>query len=726
MKDKKWIITEYDENAVFELSKALSLSPLCTRLLIKRGYSDVEKAKAFLSKDISGFHSPFLMKDMEKSTKIIKHAICNNYKTLVWGDYDVDGVTASTILYKYFYSLGLDVDYYIPRRLDEGYGLNTDAIERFAKDGGKLLVTVDCGITADEEIRYAHSLGLTVIVTDHHECREVLPDADAVVNPKRHDCSYPFKELAGVGVAFKLICACEMVLKSLSHVDALKIVLDRFSDLTSIGTIADVMPIADENRLIVNKGLIDISNTDNVGLSALIDDAGVYSKSYKKRKISSTTIGFVLAPKINAAGRMGTSRSAVDLFLTDSREKAAELADELTRINKDRQQLENEILNEALVKIENEFDFEHDKVIILSDNDWHHGVIGIVASRITEKYNLPAILVSFKNEGHEMTENLGKGSGRSIRGFNIVEALNKCSDVLLKFGGHELAAGLSVDRENFDEFKRRMNVYANEAFSKIDNVKSIDIDCRIDASEISIETALEIFELEPFGLSNPVPIFCAENMLIVSVVPIGENKHTKITLKKDGRCFTALFFGRPASTLPYMEGDVIDAVFNIDVNTFKNQQTVQMIIRDLRLNREQYARIEAGYTRYNQISLNPSLPIKRTEVPTRDDFKAVYTLLRTIASDSANSDFEVNIPYLSRIAKKRFGVDVSPLKAFIVFDVFSEAGLFTSKPVHTDEYVRVINLESFVNGSNMKTELSQTRIMKQLISRIKTKGEYLG
>jgi len=718
MNNKKWIVRNYDFEQVARLSEALALSPLCTKLLIRRGYTDVVRAKNFLSKEITGFHSPFLMKDMEKATAIVKDSLQKKDKTLIWGDYDVDGVTASTILYKYFKALGFDVDYYIPRRLDEGYGLNTDAIAEFAKNGGKLLITVDCGITADEEISFAKELGIKVIVTDHHECRKTLPEADAVVNPKRHDCNYPFKELAGVGVAFKFICACEMVLKSLSHHEALELALKNYADFTSIGTIADVMPIADENRLIVNLGLFDISNTSNVGLSALIDDAGIYSKSYKKRKISSTTIGFVLAPKINAAGRMGTSRSAVDLFLTDSREKAAELAGELSRINKERQTLENVILNQAIEKIESEFDFDNDKVIILSDNDWHHGVIGIVASRITEKYNLPAILVSFKNEGHEITENLGKGSGRSIRGFNIVEALNKCSDILLKFGGHELAAGLSVDRKNFDEFKRRMNSYANEAFLNIDGAKSIEIDCKVSPDEITVETANEISKLEPFGLSNPVPIFYAENMIISSIVSIGENKHTKITLKKDGKYFVALFFGRPAKTLPYTDGDIVDVVFNIDINNFKNQQTVQMIIRDIRLSQDQLKRIEAGYTRYNQISINTSLSVKSTEIPTREDFKAIYTLLRTICAESSGQEFDANISYIVRLAKKRFGIDISFFKALVIFDVFCESGIFISRQSHTDEYTRVINKESFIDGSNRKTDLTNTRIMQQLISRI--------
>lgn len=718
MNDKKWIIGEYNDEVVDNLSSALSVSPICARLLIRRGYCSTDAAKVFLNKDICGFHSPFLMKDLEKSVKIIEKARSSRQKTVIWGDYDVDGVTSVTILYKYLKSIGVDVEYYIPRRLDEGYGLNTTAIDDFYNKGFSLLITVDCGITADSEIDYAKKLGFNVIVTDHHECRSTLPPADAIINPKRPDCIYPFKELAGVGVAFKLICGCKMMIEQLTHAQALQSALKLYSDLTSIGTIADVMPVKDENRLIVDRGLYEISNTSNPGLQALIDDAGIYSKSYKKKKISSTTIGFVLAPKINAAGRMGTSRSAVDLFLTNSREYAAQLTSELSQINRERQILENEILNQAIEKIENEFDFENEKIIILSDDTWHHGVIGIVASRITEKYNLPTILISFKNEGHEMSDNLGKGSGRSIKGFNIIDALGNCTSLLVKYGGHELAAGLTVDRKCFKQFKNRMNELVKKAFTQNDAESTIEVDCRVSADEISIDTVNEISKLEPFGLCNAVPIFYSENMTVESLISIGENKHTKLILKKDGKTFVALFFGKPMASLGIVEGDVIDVLFNMDVNNFKNQQTVQMILRDIRLNSELDKRIKSSYARYNQISINTSLPVRHYEVPTRDDFRAIYTLLKNAATSTSSKEFEINIPACTRLIKKRYGVDVSVCKVLIIFDVFEEAGLVDSRLSHTDMYVRYINTDSILNSPDKKIELTLTSIMQNLISRI--------
>ncbi len=718
MISKKWIVEEYDNSQVKELSYKLSLSPLTTKLLIKRGYEDVESAENFLKKDISGFNSPFLMRDMEKAVNIIKKAVEKDEKVLIWGDYDVDGVTSSTILLKYLLSLNTKAEYYIPRRLDEGYGLNRETLLEFSQRGGNLLITVDCGITADEEIAYAKELGLKVIVTDHHECRDTLPPADAIINPKRHDCTYPFKELAGVGVAFKLICACEMILKSKSHLDSLKSTLDNFADLTAIGTIADVMPITSENRLIVNKGLYEIAHTKNVGLNALIDDAGIYSKSYKKKKISATTIGFVLAPKINAAGRMSTSRSAVELFMTDSLETAANLASELTQINKDRQVLENRILEEAIEKIEKTHDFEKEKIIILSDDNWHHGVIGIVASRITEKYNLPAILISFKNEGHENLENLGKGSGRSIKSLNIVETLGKCSHLLLKYGGHELAAGLSIDRENFEEFKKEMNKHALLAFENFDFSKSLEIDCEVSSDEISIDSVNEIAMLEPFGLSNPVPLFTTKNMIIASMVSIGDNKHTKITLKKNGKYFIALYFGRPANSLPYVEGDVVDVVFNMDINTFRNQQTVQLIARDLRLSKPMSDKVNLEYNRYLQI-VSSNVSVFEHEAPTREDFRAIYSLLKSEFSDIPEAEIDVNIPFCSRLAHKKYGVDISVCKTLLIFDVFKEAEIIKAKSNQKGLDITLLT-NTFTTSSDTKTELGATLVMKNILSRLKT------
>ncbi len=718
MKKNRWIINEYSPNDVNTLSRKLSVSQLCAKLLINRGFSEIDEAEKFLKKDITGFHSPFLMKDMEKAVKIIGNAIDENKKTLIWGDYDVDGVTSTTILLKYLKSQGLNADYYIPRRLDEGYGLNNRAITEFAQNGGQLLITVDCGITADEEIIYAKSLGMTVIVTDHHECRDALPSADAVINPKRRDCDYPFKELAGVGVAFKLICACEMGIKRLTHFEALKNIMPLFSDFTAIGTIADVMPISDENRLIVNYGLDEISRTKNIGLQTLIDDAGIFSKSYKRKKASSTTIGFIIAPKINAAGRMSTSRDAVDLFMTESREEAARLAQKLNNINKLRQVSENEILQQSIKKIEEEIDFDKDKIIIISDNNWHHGVIGIAASRITEKYNLPSLLISFKNEGHEISENLGKGSGRSIKGFNLVEALSKCSDLLIKYGGHELAAGMSVDRCNFDEFKSRMNNYAKQAFNGIKNERQIEIDCEIQTDEMSVSAINEISLLEPFGVSNPVPIFCAKNMVISSLSSICDNKHTKLILKKNGKSFTAMFFGRAMSTLALIEGDCVDVVFNMDINNYANQQNVQLIVRDICLSEGYMETIKNELKKYKNVISNNTKNIDTSMIPTRDDFKAIYSLLIFLNKRENSTDFEVNIPYLSRLSKKMYGVDVSILKTLLIFDIFNDADILSVKKSKNDEASIIINANTMTVTGEKKAELTLTKTMQSLISRL--------
>ncbi len=715
MSDLKWIVGKYDEQKVQNISKSLGVLPLTAKLILRRGFESASEALKFIKKDISGFHSPFLMKDMEKAVEIIKDVKNRGGKVLIWGDYDVDGVTSTTVLLKYLKSHGIDAEYYIPRRLDEGYGLNNSAIENFAKRGGKLLITVDCGITADSEIAFAKSLGLLVVVTDHHECREKLPPADAVVNPKRHDCTYPFKELAGVGVAFKLVCACETVFTSLPHMHVLKNLLKDYSDLTAIGTIADVMPITDENRLIVSSGLDEISHTSNAGLTALIDESGIYAKSYKKKKISSTTIGFILAPKINAAGRISTSEIAVELFLTESREEAARLAHQLSCINKERQTFENEILIQAVERIEKDHDFQNEKIIILSDDNWHHGVIGIVASRITEKYNLPAILVSFKNEGHENSDELGKGSGRSIRGLNIVESLAKCSDILIKYGGHELAAGLSVSRENFDAFKKRMNEYAVSAFSKCSLDKNLEIDCSIDTSEITIESVDEISKLEPFGLSNPAPLFCCNSMHVVSMTSIGENKHTKMLLKKDGKTFVALLFGRQTSELPFLEHDNVDIAFNMDVNNFKSQQTVQLIVRDIKLSKPLCNNIQKEYEKYLELK-NGCGKLTEAQIPDRDHFRAVYTMLKKHFFDCSASVREIDICHLIRLIKLKFDFEISLSKALLVFDVFEECGIIKNQHCNTP-LTRHILTDSLQSSSGEKFDLVNTKIMQNLYSR---------
>ncbi len=716
MKEKEWIIGSYDDKQVLSLSRDLGISNILAKLLINRNYCNSEAASKFLSKAVNNFYSPFLMKDVEIGANLLLDSIDKNHKILIWGDYDVDGVTSVTVLSKYIKSIGGICEYYIPKRDDDGYGLNSRVLNEYIKNGIKLIITVDSGITAINEIQSAIDMGVNVIVTDHHECRSTLPSANAVINPKRNDCEYPFKELAGVGVVFKFICGVEILYSKCSHIEALTKLLDEYAEFVAIGTIADVMPIRDENRLIVSKGLSAIEHTSNKGLSALLEESEII-KSDKRKKISSTTVGFVLAPKINAAGRMKTSKIAVELFMTESREEAAKLAVQLTEINKERQNMESQTLHSALEKVSTQCDLSNDKILVLSDDEWHHGIIGIVSSRITERYNLPSVLISFKNEIKDSDPEIGKGSARSIKGMNLVKSLEHCSDLLHKFGGHELAAGLSISRSKLQEFKTRINEYAKKAFENVSLTKALEIDCEIEPQEMSIKLTSELSRLEPFGLSNLVPVFAIKDMQISSIIPIGEGKHTKLILEKNGCKNIALLFGTPTYTFNYLEGDKIDVAFNLDVNTFKNQQNVQMIVRDIQPSKFQRDIISQHLNAYHNL-LNNELHLARSQdIPTRTDFAQIYTVLKELlCSASANAEYyEVYLPYLLKLVTKKYSVQIPLYKAMIILDVLAETGLIKTTTV-TDPLYRNL-LTTYTPSHDTKVVLENAPTLKKLFSK---------
>ncbi len=714
MKYKEWKIPTYNDNEVTRLSKELGVSRVLSKLLIGRRITSKEKADAFLKKDFSAFHSPFLMKDVELGAKIIIDAIEKNEKILIWGDYDVDGVTSVTVLLKYIRSIGGNCDYYIPKRSDDGYGLNSRVFSEYAKAGFKLLITVDSGITALSEVALAKELGMRVIITDHHECKEELPRADAVINPKRPDCHYPFEELAGVGVVFKVICAVEMLYSGVNSFDAAKKLTTCYSDFVATGTIADVMPIAEENRVIVNCGLKLLENTKNKGLAALIHEAGIDTSNGKSKKITSTTVGFVLAPRINAAGRMDTSKIAVDLFMTDSYEEAASLASTLTKINKERQLIENDILNSALEKINSQCDLQKDKVIILDDEEWHHGIIGIVSSRITEKYNLPSILISFRNDADPDNHDIGKGSARSVKGMNLVDALTDSSPLLQKFGGHELAAGLSVKRDNLPEFKKRMNDFAKKTLDPSLTARKVEIDCEVSSTEVSLELAGELSYLEPFGLCNPVPLFCMTDIKITQIFAIGNGKHTKITLEKDGISHTALLFGTPTASFQMSEGDLIDVAFNLDINYFRSQPSVQLIVRDVRPAKRENDVLKQHLYKTELMLYSPEYPIKLGDIPTRNDFAEIYSGLRGyLQSFSEQKTVEVYLPYLTKLCNKKFSSSLPLFKTLIIFKVLSEEGIISID--NADDLCKNVK----ITATSKKINLEDTKIIKNLYSKVR-------
>jgi len=633
--NKKWNIKQsyLDKSSLLSLTiqaiaRKLNLSPVTAVLLYNRGLQDVESAVKFLTKETEFFHDSYQMKDMDKAVERIITAINNKENIVIYGDYDVDGVTSVSTLYLYLKDKGANVDYYIPNRNGEGYGINITAIDNLAKNKVDLIVTVDTGITAYDEVEYIKSLGIDIVITDHHECYSDIPKASAIVNPKRTDCEYPFKDLAGVGVVFKVLCALEKefnVRNGEPDKNYINSICSKYADIIAIGTVADVMPLVDENRLIVSLGLKMMENSTRPGFLALLQQSGVLpdpqNKTVKKKKISSSLIGYVLAPRINAAGRISNASRAVELFLTDSEFEANKIAAELCETNRERQNEENAIIEEAYRKIEEEHDFKNDLVIVLAQDNWHHGIIGIVSSRITEHYNLPSILISYEND-------IGKGSGRSIKGMNLVNALMSCNDCLLKYGGHELAAGLSIERNKLDSFKTKINEYARAHLNDEDLITSISIDCELAASDVTLELANQLYWLEPYGISNPVPIFVMKDTKVVEIIPIGNNRHTKLNLMKDGKYFTAVYFGTIADDLDFVSGDFIDVVFNLDINDFQNVQSVQLIVKDIDHNEAYYKSLNQQKLLYDEIKNGRRVAKEEDFIPTREDFVNVYQYLK--------------------------------------------------------------------------------------------------
>lgn len=558
--NKKWECYNNNNEEVEKIANEFNVSKLLATILSNKKISKKEDIEKFLSPTRNDFHDPFLMPDMKIAVDRIIKAIEIKEKIMIYGDYDVDGITSITVLKQFLEDRGIVVDTYIPNRLDEGYGLNKKAIEEIAKQKYTLMITVDCGISGIEEVEYANSLGIEIIITDHHEQAEIIPNALAVVDAKRKDNKYPFNQLAGVGVVFKLIQAIGIFL-GLEEKEYLK-----YLDLVCVGTISDIVPLVDENRVIAKLGLKLVEVTKNLGLKTLLDTVG-----YKK--IDSTTISFGVAPRINACGRMGYQEEALNLFLTKNLEEAKEISNKLNEYNKERQNKEKRIFAEAIEKIEKG---EKDKsCIILGNENWHHGVIGIVASKVTDMYFKPSILICFEEQGD------GKGSGRSIPGFDLHDALTKCDKYIEKFGGHSMAIGITVKRENFEDFKKQFEEYAKN--SNIDKIiPIIYIDEEITLKDINLKAVQELQLLEPFGEGNKMPLFLYKNLKIDSIRALSEGKHLKLTLKDDNMVIDAIGFNMGEYTNDYLIGDRIDVVGNLEINSFNGIDKVQINLKDIR------------------------------------------------------------------------------------------------------------------------------------------------
>ncbi len=724
-KEKNWILKSVDNaenNArIDEIAMDLGINPIIAKLLFNRGYTDTLSAKAFMYMERETLPNPFEMRDVDKGIVRIERAIKDGEKIVVYGDYDVDGVTSVCTLYLYLKSVGADVDYYIPNRAGEGYGVSLAAIESLRSQGVSLIITVDTGITAIDEVAKAKEMGVDFIITDHHECREDLPLADAVINPHRLDCPYPFKELAGVGVVFKLICAYEERICEKSRRSATEKIFSEYADLVAIGTIADVMPIKNENRIIVKYGLSMIENTQRIGLMALIEasanknESQRFDRKKKKTKITSSYIGYTLAPRINAAGRIKTASMAVELFLETNKEKALKVAEELCRTNKERQAEENKIMQAAYEQIDN-YDIESNPVIVLNSDDWHHGVIGIVSSRITEKYCRPSILVSFEgnNTGAPSSYDVGKGSGRSIKGMNLVDALYYCNDHLVKFGGHELAAGLSVARGELENFRRLINEYARQNLSDADMIPNIEADCLIDFDDVTLSLAKGFRLLEPYGVGNPVPVFIMRGVSVNEISGISENKHTKITLGNGKHTLSAMYFSNSPDSLGLYVGDKVDVLFNIDINEWGGRESVQMIIRDIKHAETQRRLFEDEKARFDEIKSGAAFSQDEDIMPNRDDFAAVYKLLLMSVRSGVNSMTHRDITSKFNGADGSRRIGYAKLKIIIM--VFKELNLVKIEEPEDEVY------KFDIHYSNTKTELDKSTLLRRLRSQMARNG----
>ena len=557
--NKKWECYAVDENKVNELVNKFGISGILARILVNKNITQKDEIDLFMNPTRKDFHNPFLMPDMEIIVDRVLQAIEQKEKIMIYGDYDADGITSITVLKSFLEERGLEVASYIPNRLDEGYGLNKTALKKIYDDGYRLIITVDCGISGIEEVDYANSLGMEVLITDHHEPAETLPKAVAVVDAKRKDNKYPFNQLAGVGVVFKLIQAISIKL-DLEEKEYLK-----YLDIVCIGTISDIVPLIDENRVIAKLGLKLIAQTKNIGLKALLEVIGF-------KNIDSTTISFGVAPRINACGRMGDEQVALDLFLEKDYDKAKELAIKLNEYNIERQTIEKSIFDEATEKIEKN---EKDKAcIIVGSEGWHHGIIGIVASKVTEMYFKPSILICF--EGND-----GKGSGRSIPGFDLHDALMECSDYLEKFGGHSMAVGVTVSRDKFELFKNKFEEYAkSHDIDKI--IPVINIDSELSLKDIDIDSVKSLQKLEPYGEANKMPVFMIRKLKINSIRALSEGKHLKLTLKDDGYMINAIGFNMGNLSNEYLIDDKVDVIGNLDINSFNGNDSIQLILKDIR------------------------------------------------------------------------------------------------------------------------------------------------
>lgn len=676
MSRKKWITAHIDKEIAAQVAENHCLDPFTALIVVSRGITEYEDVEEFFENDFS-FCDPYLIVDMEKCVDRINLALEKGERICVFGDYDADGVTATALMYSYLSNKGADVMYYIPDRVTEGYGMNCSAIDKLHEQGVKLIVTVDNGISAIEEIDYANSLGIETVVTDHHQVGETLPNAVAVVDPHREDCNVHFKEWAGVGVAFKVVCALEKG----DYFD----VLNEYADIIAVGTVADVVDLKDENRAIVKYGVAKINSNPCNGINALRQVAGV-----GERTLNAVSVTYSLAPRINAAGRMESATTALKLLLCDNLVDALDIAEKVDMCNRERHTSENEIMEAAVKHIESNQKLKYSKVIVVCGENWHHGVIGIVAARITEKYGKPSIVITF--DGDE-----GTGSARSIDGFSVYDAIKYCDEYLTHFGGHTMAAGLGLKRENVTAFFNKINEYANNI---PDAVPTLTLDCKLNPAYINATLVESLEGLEPFGAGNPQPLFGIFGVRLSQIKPVGEgNRHLRLGFNKGNIQFNAMKFSTTLEEFPFREGDTVDLAVRVEKNEFKGEIKASVQIRDIRfsgIDEDKLFKSQSLYEKYMRGD-NLTSHEARFLTPSREFLLGVFNIIKSYMT--WEFDIETLLVRASCPVERYCTMAIS-------LDVLCELGLIKRE-----------NGKILFDGNGKKADLSQSEILENLSNR---------
>ncbi len=710
-----WSDSAEADACVAEIQRGVGLTRACARLLYRRGFCSSDEVKNFLGMREAMLFDPFLMKDMKKAARRVLDAVENKENIAIYGDYDADGVSATSLLFLYLEEITEEgkLGYYIPDRHSEGYGMSIFAIDKLAERGVQVIVTVDNGISAAKEVAYASSLGIDVVVTDHHECPVVLPEAAAVVDPHQEDCEYPFKELAGVGVAFKLVMAIERLRRG-EGADVRAIdeeMYRKYADLATLGTIADVMTVKGENRLIISYGLRSMARAPRPGIKALLEKAG----AAKNGKLTSTSISFGLAPRINAAGRMNKPSKAVELLLLSESDVKADaaadvLAEALCEYNRDRKAEEDRIAEEAYRKID-EICSPDDSVIIVGGDEWHSGVIGIVASRVAERYHRPSIMITYKDETERTggAMDVGKGSGRSIDGVNLIEAIAAASDCLIKYGGHESAAGLSVTRGNVDVLRQRLNAHMKEKYDASVFEAKVFAELALSADDLTMAFAQELLLLEPFGNGNETPVFYLDNAKVIKSYSMSAGKHLKLQLEKDGVVLNAVMFNASYEAFNFVIGERVDILFNFEINEYNNVKSPQLRVREIR--RAKVIEDEIAYmkTRYQEIGAGGILTGKENFLPARDNFARLYMVLRNLEGTGRNVIDKKQLYHMMSVTSE---ADINYVKYLLMLDILQEMKLCEIKHIN-DEL-----LEFQLCPTTGKVDLEASAILASLRERL--------